>query len=82
MGLLSSSSSLTRYRVEGKLEKPVMETVYAGLIRNAIANIDDNAAEKAMGWTSFNDPFVPSFEGSSFTIGSYFLKLLPVFFAH
>ncbi len=78
MGLLSSSSSLTRYRVEGKLENPVMETVYAGLIRNAIANIDDNAAEKAMGWTSFNDPFVPSFEGSSFTIGSYFLFSLRI----
>ncbi len=78
MGLLSSSSSLTRYRVEGKLENPVMETVYAGLIRNAIANIDDNAAEKAMGWTSFNDPFVPNFEGSSFTIGSYFLFSLRI----
>jgi len=27
MGLLSSSVSITRYRVEGDLEKPVIETV-------------------------------------------------------
>ena len=73
MGFLSASTSLTRYRVEGTLENPVMENIYTGLTRNAIADIDDNAAERAIGWTSFHDPFVPTFEGSSFTIGTYFL---------
>mgnify|MGYP001818390522 FL=1 len=73
MGFLSASTSLTRYRVEGKLENPVMENIYTGLRRNAISDIDDNAAEKGIGWTSFHDPFVPTFEGSSFTIGTYFL---------
>lgn len=78
MGFLSASTSLTRYRVEGKLDNPVMENIYTGLRRNAISDIDDNAAEKAIGWTSFSDPFVPTFEGSSFTIGTYFLFSLRI----
>ena len=78
MGFLSASTSLTRYRVEGKLANPVMENIYAGLRRNAISDIDDNAAEKGIGWTSFHDPFVPTFEGSSFTIGTYFLFSLRI----
>ena len=78
MGFLSASTSLTRYRVEGKLDNPVMENIYTGLRRNAISDIDDNAAEKAIGWTSFSDPFVPAFEGSSFTIGTYFLFSLRI----
>lgn len=73
MGFLSATTSLTRYRVEGKLEDPVMDSVYTGLRRNTISDIDENASENAAGWTSFNEPFVPSFEGSSFCIGNYFL---------
>jgi hypothetical protein len=78
MGFLSATTSLTRYRVDGKLDKPVMENIYKGLTRNAISDIDDNAAERAIGWTAFNDPFVPTFEGSSFTIGTYFLFSLRI----
>ena len=78
MGFLSAATSLSRYRVEGKLENPVMENIYTGLTRNAISDIDDNAAERAIGWTSFSDPFIPSFEGSSFTIGTYFLFSLRI----
>lgn len=78
MGFLSASASLTRYRVEGKLENPVMENIYTGLTRNAISDIDDNAAERAIGWTSFQDPFVPTFEGSCFTIGTYFVFSLRI----
>jgi len=73
MGLLSSSSSLTSYRVEGKLEDPLMDKVYDGLTSHVISDIDENAAERTIGWTSFNDPFVPNFEGSSFSVGNYFL---------
>lgn len=70
MGLLSSSVSITRYKVEGKLEKPVLETVANGLKKNAIQEIDDDVSEKAVGWTSFDKPFKPDFEGSSFVIGT------------
>jgi recombination associated protein RdgC len=73
MGFLSATTSLTRYRVEGKLEDPVMDSVYSGLRRNTISDIDENVSENAAGWTSFREPFVPSFEGSNFCIGNYFL---------
>jgi len=73
MGLLSTSSSLTRYRVEGELEDPLMDKVHDALTGHVISDIDENAAERTVGWTSFNEPFVPNFEGSSFSVGPYFL---------
>lgn len=71
MGLLSSTVSITRYKVEGKLEEPVLETIAKYLKHNAIPEIDDDISEKTVGWTSFDHPFRPNFEGSSFVIGSY-----------
>ena len=71
MSILSSSVSVTRYIVKGKLEKPVLEKIYNGLTQNSIKDIDDDHPEKIVGWTSFENPYVPDFEGSSFVIGSY-----------
>ena len=73
MGLLSSTVSMTRYRVEGKLEEPVLETMARCLKKNAIPEIDDDVSDKTVGWTSFDKPFNPDFEGSSFVIGTYFV---------
>lgn len=69
MGILSSSVSVTRYKVEGKLIEPILETVANGLKKNAIAEIDDDISEKAVGWTSFHKPYHPDFYGSSFVYG-------------
>jgi DNA recombination-dependent growth factor C len=71
MGLLSSTISLTRYKVEGKAEEPVLETIGDRLKKNAVPEIDDDSPDKAIGWTSFQDPFRPNFEGSSFVVGPY-----------
>jgi recombination associated protein RdgC len=71
MGLLSASNSVTRYTILGELEKPVMDTVYNGLVRHSIQEIDDDQQEKSVGWTSLENPYMPDFEGSSFVIGSY-----------
>ena len=60
MGLLSSSVSITRYKVEGALEKPIVETVTAALKKNSISEIDDHASEMSVGWTSFNNPYQPN----------------------
>lgn len=73
MGLLSSSNSVTRYKVLGELEKPVIDTVYNGLIRYSIQEIDNDQQEKSVGWTSLENPYMPDFEGSSFVIGSYLI---------
>jgi DNA recombination-dependent growth factor C len=78
MGLLSSSVSISRYRVEGKIEKPVTEAVAKGLRKNAIADIDEDISEKSVGWTSFENPFSPNFETSSFLFGNLFIFSLRV----
>ncbi len=78
MGLLSSSVSITRYRVKDYLEEPIIETVAAALKQNSISDIDDHASEITAGWTSFNNPYQPNFEGSSFVIGTYLVFSLRI----
>lgn len=73
MGILSSSVSITRYRVEGKLPDPVLDTVRKGLKKNSILEIDNEASDRAVGWTSFESPYIPDFNNSSFIIGSHFV---------
>lgn len=70
MGILSSTTSLTRFKVDGKIEDPILDNIAAGLKNNTISDIDDNPSEQAMGWASFRDPFNTDFEGSSFMIGT------------
>jgi len=78
MSLLSTPTAITRYQVDGTLGQPVTEIVYEGLKNNMLSDIDDIEAPSAMGWTSFQDPFIPSFEGASFVYGNYFLFSLRI----
>jgi DNA recombination-dependent growth factor C len=78
MGLLSSSVSLTRYKVEGKLEDPVLDTIAKGLHKFAVSEIDDDATDKTVGWTSFQNPYQPDFSGSSFVYGNYLVFSLRI----
>lgn len=70
MGLLSATTSLSRFKVDGQLDDPVIDTIATGLKKNIITDIDGNPNDRAVGWTSFKDPFKPDFEGSSFIIGT------------
>ena len=78
MGILSASVSVTRYQVQGKIKAPVTENITNGLKDNTIAEIDNQISEKSVGWTSFDKPFQPNFEGSSFVYGSYFVFSLRI----
>ena len=78
MGILSASVSVTRYQVQGKIKAPVTENITNGLKDNTIAEIDNQISDKAVGWTSFDKPFQPDFEGSSFVYGSYFVFSLRI----
>lgn len=68
MGLLSPSVSITQYRVEGQLPSPVNDHLTAALQNNTISEIDNDASDQTIGWTSFDDPYQPDFEGSRFVI--------------
>ncbi|MCF8069396.1 MAG: recombination-associated protein RdgC [Desulfobacterales bacterium] len=78
MGILSSSVSITRYRVDGIFEKNVMEAVTNGLKKNAIRDIDSSITEKTAGWTAFENPYIPDFNKSSFSIDTYFVFSLRI----
>ena len=78
MSLFSASVSITRYKVEGQLEAPLLETVAAALKAHAIPDIDDQSPEKVSGWTSFEKPYQPDFGGSSFVYGAYLIFSLRI----
>ncbi len=78
MSLLSASVSITRYKVKGKLETPVLETAAAVLKKNAISEIEDHTSEKVSGWTSFEKPYQPDFSGSNFVFGAYLVFALRI----
>lgn len=78
MGVLSSTVSLTRYKVKGKFDDFPVEKVEAGLKKFKIQTIDKDPADIAVGWTSFENPYNPDFEGSSFIIGSFFVFSLRI----
>jgi recombination associated protein RdgC len=78
MGLLSTTTSLTRYSVEGQLDEPITETVYTGLKNHSIADIDENPSDKAVGWATFQNPFHNKFDGINVTIGTDFVFALRI----
>lgn len=78
MGLLSSTVSITRYKVQGRLAEPVLDTIAKGLKDNAASEIDNDAVEKSVGWTSFETPFSPDFEGTSHLFGTHLVFSLRI----
>lgn len=78
MALLSNSSSINRYRVAGKIDGPVMDTISAKLEQFAIGEIDESVEEKAVGWTSFETPYQHGFKDASFVYGTYFVFSLRI----
>jgi siroheme synthase (precorrin-2 oxidase/ferrochelatase) len=78
MGILSSSVSITQYRVEGKFDQPVIETVAAGLKKYAVKEIDNESDDKAVGWACLNAPFSTDFDQSPFLFGTHFVFCLRI----
>jgi recombination associated protein RdgC len=78
MSILSGTVSITRYRVNGKIKAPIIDNIADGLKSNTILEIDNQISEKAIGWTTFDKPFQPDFEGSSFVYGNYFIFALRI----
>lgn len=78
MGLLSSSVSINRYYVEGKIEEPVLGVIKKGLVKYSFKETEEAPSDKRVGWTSFNNHFRPDFEGSSFVLGDFFVFSLRI----
>lgn len=78
MGLLSNNTSITRYKVQGKISEPVLATIAKALNEHSIKDIDNEDTEKICGWTSFEHPYRPDFENSSFNIGTYLVFSLRI----
>jgi hypothetical protein len=70
MGILSHSVPITQYRVDGKIDEPILESIAAGLKKYAIEEIDDASSDKAIGWACFNDPFNTDFDRYPFIFGT------------
>ena len=60
------------------MEDPVLENIATSLKKYAISEIDNDAVEKSCGWTSFEQPYNPKFEGSSFVFGAYLVFSLRI----
>jgi DNA recombination-dependent growth factor C len=78
MSILSGTVSITRYKVQGKLNAPIIDNISDGLKSNTIIEIDNQISDKSIGWTSFDKPFQPDFDGSSFVYGNYFVFALRI----
>jgi len=78
MSILSGTVSITRYKVNGKIKAPIIDNIADGLKSNTILEIDNQISEKSIGWTTFDKPFQPDFEGSSFVYGNYFIFALRI----
>ncbi len=79
MGLFSSAASIVRYKVTGKIEKSIKETVLSGLKKYSISDeIQDDVSDKTVGWTSFDRPYHPYFDDMRFEIGPYFIFSLRI----
>jgi hypothetical protein len=71
MAIMSSAASITPYYVDGKLADPILDTVAVGLKKNAIEEIDNEASDKAIGWTCISDPFSTDFDRTPFLMGTH-----------
>jgi DNA recombination-dependent growth factor C len=78
MGLISTKSSVTLYRVEGEIDKPIIPTVLKCLGRHVFSETESELQEKVSGWTSFEEPFNPNFESRDPLIGQYFVFSLRI----
>ncbi len=70
MQLLSTTISLTRYRVDGELGESFMDAIRSKLKDNTIREIDNDPAQKSVGWTCPERPFNPDFDAANMVFGT------------
>ncbi len=78
MAFLSSSSSISRYYIEGKFDDSIMEKVLNGLKENCFPETENEFSEILVGWAPFESPYKPDFSKFGFSFGTYFVFSLRV----
>ncbi len=78
MGLISSTHSVARYHIDGKIEGSINEKVREGLIKYSIPKIENEYDEISAGWAPLESPYNPDFEIFPFLFGTYFVFSLRV----
>ena len=78
MGLISSTHSVCRYHIDGKMEGSVTQEILNGLIKYSIPKIENEYDEISAGWTPVESPYNPDFTKFPFQFGNYFLFSLRI----
>ncbi|MFH2143408.1 MAG: recombination-associated protein RdgC [Bacteroidota bacterium] len=78
MGLISSTHSVSRYHIDGKIEGSITEEILNGLTKYSIPAIENEYDEISAGWTPVESPYNPDFIKYSFQFGTYFLFSLRI----
>lgn len=78
MALISSTHSISRYHVDGKIDGSIIEEIQNGLIKNAIPEIENEYDEISAGWVPVESPYSPDFKKFSFQFGTYFVFSLRI----
>ncbi len=73
MGFFSSKTALVRFKTNGSLGATPAETLKKGLDKHIIRDITCEPDEIMTGWTSLKNPYTPSFDDSSYLVGTYFV---------
>ncbi|MFH2058149.1 MAG: recombination-associated protein RdgC [Pseudomonadota bacterium] len=78
MGLISSTHSVCRYHIDGKMEGSVTQEILNGLMKYSIPKIENEYDEISAGWTPVESPYNPDFQKFPFQFGTYFLFSLRI----
>jgi len=78
MGLISSTHSITRYLIDGKIEGSINEFVQNALIKYSIPRIESEYDQITAGWAPIESPYNPDFKNFSFIFGTYFVFSLRI----
>ncbi len=78
MGLISSTHSITRYVIDGKIEGSINKAVQEALIKYSIPKIESEYDEITAGWAPLENPYNPDFKQFSFIFGTYFVFSLRI----
>lgn len=71
MGLLTSTSSFLRYRIEGESQELSSEQIREGLKKNRFPEIPDSEMSESMiGWTTYENPYDPDFDNDHINYGT------------